>query len=126
MTGDADSCRYKEDTSVCPDCRLVQDTVPRLSLQLWCPACCCVLLALLSQVRQDGVPVKHLQFGHRLLPQVGVKGHRDDGRLLQSEDDEVGLLQPCHRQLDLDLCEVTVRSLQTVDRRLGQRGQRGC
>lgn len=126
MTGDAETAAVIKRTHlVCPDYKLVQDVVSRLSLHFWCPACCCVLLALLSQVRQDGIPVKHLQFGHRLLPQVRVKGHWDDGRLLQSEDDEVGPLQPCHCQLDLDLCEVTVRRLQTVDRRLRQRGQRG-
>lgn len=71
-------------------------------------------------MRQDGIPVKHLQFGHRLLPQVGVKGHRDDGCLLEGEDNEVGPSQARHRQLTLDLCEVTVRRLQAVDRGLGQ------
>lgn len=100
---------------------MTRDRTCDSSLQLRRAGGCCFLPCLLSQVRQDGVPVKHPEFGHRLLPQVRVKGHWDDGRLLQGEDGEVGLSQPRHRQLTLDLCEVTVRLLQTVERRLKDR-----
>lgn len=89
-------------------------------LVLWRPGCCGPRSCLLSEFRQDSIPVKHLQLCHRLLPQVGVKGHRDNGRFLQGEDDEVGLDQARHSQLTLDLSEVTVRPLQTVDWRLRQ------
>lgn len=99
---------------------MTRDRTRDSSLQLRRAGGCCFLLSLPSQVRQDGVPVKHPEFGHRLLPQVGVKGHWDDGRLLQGEDGEVGPPQARHRQLTLDLCEVTVGLLQAVERRLKQ------
>lgn len=88
-------------------------------LLLWCPGCRGPRSCLLSELRQDSVLVEHLQLGHRLLPQVRVKGHGDDGCLLQGEDDEVGVAQTRHSQLTLDLSEVTVTRLKTVDRSLG-------
>lgn len=69
-------------------------------------------------MREDGVPVEELQLGHRLIPQLGIKLHRDNGHLLQGEDDEVGLLQTRNRQLNLDLCIVAVGCLQDINWRL--------
>ncbi len=98
-----------------------RDFKPVICLQLRCAGSCCFLLCLLFEVRQDSVSVKHPQFRQCLLPQLRVKGHRDDGHLLQGEDDEVSFSQARHCQLTLDLCEVTVRLLETVDWRLEQR-----
>ena len=82
-------------------------------------------MRLPPEVREDSVPVEHLQSGHRLPPQVRVKGHRDDGCLFCCEDYEFGPSQARHCQLTLDLCEVTVRRLQMVDWRLGQEDNEG-
>lgn len=90
------------------------------SLQLPCPRCWCPLSCFLSEVRQDSIPVKHLQPRHCFLPQFRIKSYRDDGRLLQGVDDKVSPAQTGHCQLTLDLWEVTVSRLKTVNRRLGR------
>ena len=85
-------------------------------LHLWLR--CRVRRTALFQLGEQNL-LEPLQLGQRLLPELGVKGHRHQGRLLKGENHQVCLFHPCDGQLALDLAVVAVVLLQPIYWSLG-------